>query len=74
MMKKQKIVYSHEMTVLLAQGNHNGVRMKNRIMRYLEKFDFRQKSLTSLRFKKASNFEFAKLGRFGSITWVNDLV
>ena len=51
-----------------------GVRIENRNMRFLEKFNFRQKLLTSLQFRKASNFEFAKLGCFGSITWVNDLV
>ena len=48
------------------QGIGTGVRMKSRFMRFSEMFDFREKPLTSPLFKHVTNFESAKLGRFGT--------
>ena len=55
-------------------GVKNGVRMKSRILAEDVKVDFWQKTFSSPRFKHVYFFEFTMLGRFGSITLVNDLV
>ena len=44
---------------------HKGVRMKSQILAEDVKVDFREKSFSSPLIKHVSNFEFAKLGRFG---------